>query len=211
VKIKFDFISWFLSLFGFRRTISLGIYGAPNVGKTTLANRIALDWTGEEVGKVSEIPHETRWVQKKEKVEIKVKNKKILINLLDMPGIATKIDYRQFLKYGLSKKEAKKRAREATEGVIEAIRWLKNVDTVLAVMDATQDPLTQVNITLLGNLEARKIPVIIVVNKIDKKRAKPEAIREAFPNYPVVEVSALKGINMNELYSTIANHARFRR
>jgi len=200
-----------LSLFGFRRTISLGIYGAPNVGKTTLANRIALDWTGEEVGRVSEIPHETRWVQKKEKIEIRVKNKKILINLLDMPGIATKIDYRQFLKYGLSKKEAKKRAREATEGVIEAIRWLKNVDTVLAVMDATQDPLTQVNITLLGNLEARKIPVIIVANKIDKKRAKPEAIKEAFPNYPVVEVSALKGINMNELYSTIANHARFRK
>jgi small GTP-binding protein len=211
VKIKFDFINWFLSLFGFRKTISLGIYGAPNVGKTTLANRIALDWTGEEIGKVSEIPHETRWVQKKEKIEIKVKNKKILINLLDMPGIATKIDYRQFLKYGLSKKEAKKRAREATEGVIEAIRWLKNVDTVLAVMDATQDPLTQVNITLLGNLEARKIPVIIVANKIDKKRAKPEAIREAFPNYPVVEVSALKGINMDELYSAIVNHARVRR
>lgn len=211
MKIKFDFINWFLSLFGFRKTISLGIYGAPNVGKTTLANRIALDWTGEEIGKVSEIPHETRWVQKKEKIEIKVKNKKILINLLDMPGIATKIDYRQFLKYGLSKKEAKKRAREATEGVIEAIRWLKNVDTVLAVMDATQDPLTQVNITLLGNLEARKIPVIIVANKIDKKRAKPEAIREAFPNYPVVEVSALKGINMDELYSAIVNHARVRR
>jgi small GTP-binding protein len=212
VKIKLNsFVDWFLSLFGFKKCISLGIYGAPNVGKTTLANRIALDWTGEEIGKVSEIPHETRWVQKKEKIEVKVGKKKILINLLDMPGIATKIDYRQFLKYGLSKREAKQRAREATEGVIEAIKWLKNVDTVLAVMDATQDPLTQVNITLLGNLEARKIPVIIVANKIDKKSAKPKAIREAFPNYPVVEISALKGINMDKLYSTIANHARYRR
>jgi small GTP-binding protein len=212
VKIKLNsFVDWFLSLFGFKKCISLGIYGAPNVGKTTLANRIALDWTGEEIGKVSEIPHETRWVQNKEKIEVKVGKKKILINWLDMPGIATKIDYSQFLKYGLSKREAKQRAREATEGVIEAIKWLKNVDTVLAVMDATQDPLTQVNITLLGNLEARKIPVIIVANKIDKKSAKPKAIREAFPNYPVVEISALKGINMDKLYSTIANHARYRR
>lgn len=212
MKIKFgNFIDWFLTLFGFKKSINLGIYGAPNVGKTTLANRIALDWTGEKVGKVSEIPHETRWVQKKERIEIKAKNKKILINLLDMPGIATKIDYRQFLKYGLSKAAAKRRAREATEGVIEAIKWLKNVDTVLAVMDATQDPLTQVNITLLGNLEARKIPVIIVANKIDKKRAKPKAIKEAFPNYPVVEVSALKGINMDSLYAAIANYARRRK
>ncbi|MEM5834362.1 MAG: Era-like GTP-binding protein [Candidatus Aenigmatarchaeota archaeon] len=203
-----DFFDWFLGLFGHKKNIRLGIYGETNVGKTTLANRISLDWTGEEVGKVSEIPHETRSVQKKERVEIKVKNKKIILNLLDMPGLATKVDYRSFLKYGLSKKEAKKRAREATEGIIEAIKWLSNVDAVLAVMDATRDPLTQVNITLLGNLEARKIPVIIVANKIDKKRAKPQAIREAFPQYPVVEVSALKGKNMNELYEAIAKYTR---
>lgn len=203
-----SFFDWFLGLFGQRKNIRLGIYGETNVGKTTLANRISLDWTGEEVGKVSEIPHETRTVQKKEKVEIKLKNKKIILNLLDMPGLATKVDYRTFLKYGLSKKQAKERAREATEGIIEAIKWLSNVDAVLAVMDSTRDPLTQVNITLLGNLEARKIPVIIVANKIDKKRAKPQAIKEAFPQYPVVEVSALKGKNMDELYEAIAKYAR---
>jgi small GTP-binding protein len=202
------FFDWLSSLFGFKKTIKLGIYGAVNAGKTTLANRISLDWTGEELGKVSNVPHETRFVQKKEKVEIKTKNKKILINLLDMPGIATKIDYRSFLKYGFSARAAKQRAREATDGVIEAIKWLNNVDAVLAVMDSTQDPLTQVNITLLGNLEARKIPVIIVANKIDKKKAKPDAIREAFPQYPVVEISALKGKNINELYEAIATYAR---
>ncbi|MDI6798628.1 MAG: Era-like GTP-binding protein [Candidatus Aenigmarchaeota archaeon] len=202
------FFDWFFGLFGYRKNIRLGIYGATNVGKTTLANRISLDWTGEEIGKVSEIPHETRTVQKKEKVEIKLNRRKILINLLDMPGLATKVDYREFLKYGLSKKAAKQRAREATDGVIEAIKWLSNVDTVLAVMDATQDPLTQVNITLLGNLEARKIPVIVVANKIDLKRAKPNEIKEAFPQYPVVPVSALKGRNMDELYEAIAKYAR---
>ena len=190
-----------------KKNVRLGIYGSVNVGKTTIANRISKDWTGEEVGKVSKIPHETRFVQKKEKIELKHKNKKVMINLLDMPGLATKIDYREFIRYGMSKRAAKQRAREATDGVIEAIKWLSNVDTVLAIMDATQDPLTQVNITLLGNLEARKIPVIIVANKIDKRKARPDAIREAFPQYPVVEVSGLKGTNMDKLYEHIAKHA----
>lgn len=206
--MAFRFFDWLSSLFGLRKDIRLGIYGEVNTGKTTLANKIAMDWTGEEVGKVSQIPHETRTVQRKEKVLIKHNKKKIMINLLDMPGLATKINYKEFLKFGMSKKAAKQRAREATEGVIEAIKWLSNVDSVLAVMDSTQDPLSQVNITLLGNLEARKIPVIIVANKIDKRGAKPGAIREAFPQYPVVEVSALKGKNIDNLYEAIAKHSR---
>jgi len=199
---------WLLGLFGARRQIKLGVYGATNVGKTTLANRISLDWAGEKIGKTSLIPHETRFVQKKERVEIKLNRKKILINLLDMPGIATKVDYRTFRKHGLSRKSAKKRAREATDGVVEAIKWLDNVDTVLAVMDSTQNPLNQINITLLGNLEARKIPVIIVANKIDLKKAKPKAIKEAFPQHPIIGVSALKGKNMDELYDAIGKYSR---
>lgn len=201
------FLDWLYALFGMRKNVRLGLYGSVNVGKTTIANRISKDWTGEEMGKVSKIPHETRFVQKKEKVELRHKNKKVMLNLLDMPGLATKIDYKEFLKFGISKKAAKLRAKEATDGVIEAIKWLSNVDAVLAVMDATQDPLTQVNITLLGNLEARKIPVIIVANKIDKRKANPDAIREAFPQYPVVEVSGLKGTNMDKLYEYIAKNA----
>jgi len=203
-----DFIDWISTLFGMKRTVKLGIYGSVNVGKTTIANRISKDWTGQELGKASPIPHETRFVQKKEKIHIKHKGKNLTINLLDMPGLATKVDYRSFLKYGMSKRAARQRAKEATDGVIEAIKWLNNVDTVLAVMDSTQDPLTQVNITLLGNLEARKIPVIIVANKIDKKNSKPSEIREAFPQYPVVEISALKGKNIDHLYEAIAKHSR---
>jgi len=160
------------------------------------------------MGKASKIPHETRFVQKKEKVLIESNGKKININILDMPGIATKIDYRKFLRYGINKKTAKVRAKEATKGVVEAIKWLNHVDTVLAVMDATKDPLTQVNITLLGNLEAKGIPVILVANKTDLKSAKPQDIKEAFPQYPLVEVSALRGTNINNLYEAIIKNAR---
>ncbi len=191
-------------LFRRRKKLKLGIYGPTNVGKTTLANRIALDWVGEEVGKVSHIPHETRKVQMKENITIKSEDgRELIINLVDTPGIATKIDYEEFMKYGMKKKEALERAKEATQGVIEAIKWLDNMDVVLAVMDATRSPFNQVNLTILGNLEARNIPVIIVANKIDRKRADVERIRKAFPQYKVVGISAKKNINMDKLYKAM--------
>ena len=201
-------LRFFSNLFGRRKIISLGLYGPPNSGKTTLANKISMDWTGEPVGKVSEIPHETREVQKKEKIILLVNKKKITMNLLDMPGIATKIDYEEFVKHGMNKKEAQQRAKEATKGVIEAIKWLENVDVALVVMDSTLDPYTQVNITIIGNLEARNIPVVIVANKIDLKDANPKQIKEAFPQHTVVGISALTGKNVNKLYNVIAKHSK---
>src|SRR3989338_3538552 len=197
-------LGWIFGLFGKKKQFSLGLYGPPNSGKTTLANRISLDWTGEPVGKVSEIPHETRQVQKKEHIELKVDGKRFSMNLLDMPGIATKVDYREFIPYGLELKEAQQRAKEATKGIIEAIKWLEHVDVAIVVLDSTEDPYTQVNLTIIGNLEARKIPVIIVANKIDSKKAKPDSIKSAFPQYKLVEVSALKGDNIHKLYKEIS-------
>jgi len=58
-----------------KKDIKLGFYGPPNAGKTSLANRICKDFTGEEIGTVSKIPHETRNVQFKEKVEISYKGR----------------------------------------------------------------------------------------------------------------------------------------
>lgn len=201
-------LGWFKGMFGKRKIIRLGLYGPPNAGKTTLANKISMDWTGEPVGTVSEIPHETREVQKKERVVIQTRGRKIVMNLLDMPGIATKIDFEDFLQHGLTVEEAQKRAKEATKGVIEAIKWLENVDTALVIMDSTKDPYTQVNITIIGNLEARGIPVIIVANKIDLPEAKPEQIQEAFPQHPIVRISGLKGKNLEDLYEAVAKHSR---
>lgn len=199
------FFHWVRSLFSKRKTVSLGLYGSPNTGKTTLANKISMDWLGEPMGTVSEVPHETREVTKKEKLVMESDGRKLDMNLLDMPGIASKVDYREFVSYGMNPKEAKERAKEATKGIIEAIKWLENVDAALVVMDASQDPYTQVNLTILGNLEAKKIPVILVANKIDRKDAKPNRIREAFPQYSIVEVSALTGHNMEILYGEITS------
>lgn len=268
-KLKF----LFSSLFGRKKVIRLGIYGEPNTGKTTLANKISLDWLGEPVGEVSEMPHTTRTIQRKEHIEVKHGGKKLIMNLLDMPGLATQVDYRKFLKYykpisnpdGIanlkasdlkkiasdanidvsggkkemvkklkarlsekdiqkiilklnikqpkgkgkkySKEEARKIAEEATKGIVEAIKWLDNVDTVLVMMDSTKDPFTQVNIMLVGNLEAKGIPLVIVANKTDLKESSIDRIQNAFPQYPVVGISALKGNNLGELYDAIAKHS----
>jgi hypothetical protein len=198
----------FANLFRTKRHIKLGFYGPPNGGKTTLANRVCKDWTGEEIGKVSRIPHETREVQIKEKVDVKFKGKELTFKLVDTPGIATRIDYEDFLKYGLNKNEAKKRAKEATQGVIESIKWLDDMDAVVIVLDATLNPYSQVNITIIGNLAARKTPVLIVANKIDLHKADIKKIEAAFPQYEVVGISAKFGKNMEEFYESLFRLAR---
>lgn len=61
-------------IFG-KRHAKIGIYGPPNVGKTTLANRILRDWTGDIMGSVSEIPHETRRAKWKKMLKLKMEDR----------------------------------------------------------------------------------------------------------------------------------------
>ncbi len=193
----------FKDLFKGRKHLKIGLYGPPNAGKTSLANRICKDWLNEEMGSVSNIAHETREVHIKEEIHIKSGKKELTFNLVDTPGIATKIDYEDFMKSGMSQVQSKKRAKEATKGVIDAIKWLDVMDIVIVVLDATKDPYSQVNITIIGNLQAREIPVLIVANKVDLKKAKIKKIQAAFPQYEVVGISARYGNNVDKFYESL--------
>ena len=193
---------FFRSLFRGKKKIRLGLYGPPNGGKTTLANRICQDWLGEDMGKVSNVAHETREIQIKEEITIKSKGKELSFNLVDTPGIATRVDYEDFLKY-MGEKDAKSRAKEATKGIIDAIKWLDDMDTVIICLDATKDPYSQVNITIIGNLAARDTPVLIVGNKADLKKANLKKIEAAFPQYKVIGISAKEGKNMEAFYESL--------
>ncbi len=195
-------------LLGKGKKLKIGLYGHPNSGKTTLANTMTNDWLGKPLGLTSEIPHETRRVYKQEHVSINQNGVELDFDIIDTPGIATKIDYKNFLEYGLSEVEAKERAKEATKGIIEAIKWLDDVTGVLLVIDSTEDPLTQANITIIGNLEARKIPFVIVANKIDIPEAAPERITSVFPQHTVVPISALHGENTGNLYDAMVKRFR---
>ncbi len=204
LKIRGFLKNIFSGLFRTKKHVRLGFYGPVNSGKSTLANKICMDWLGEEMTTASKVPHETREIKVKEKVTIESKEgKKLDFNLIDTPGIATKIDYQEFMKFKINAKEAKSRAKEATSGVIEAIKWLDQVDCVLVVLDSTKNPYDQVNITIIGNLAARNTPVLIVGNKIDLKNAKLKQIENAFPQYNIIGISAEKGLNMEEFYQSV--------
>jgi len=197
-----DRLSRFLRAFFRKKSARIGIYGPPNAGKTTLANRILRDWTGDALGPVSEIPHETRRARRREGITITGMNgNSVNIDIVDTPGVTTKIDYHEFLEFGLEKDEAVKRAREATEGVAEAMHWLReDIDGVIYMLDATQDPFLQVNIMMVGIIESRNLPVLIVANKIDLPDAAPGRLKSAFPQHPVVAISGLTGDNVDDLY-----------
>ncbi|MBN1377310.1 50S ribosome-binding GTPase [Candidatus Woesearchaeota archaeon] len=205
VNIFSNFLQRFLNrLFKKKKQIKLGLYGPPNSGKTTLANKICEDWLGEEMGTVSNISHETREIQIKEQITItNDRGRKLTFNLVDTPGIATKIDYEDFLKVGMKEKEAKKRAKEATKGVIDSIKWLDNMDAVVVVLDSTKEPYSQVNITIIGNLQARKIPVLVVGNKVDLKSSDLDKVQDAFPQYKVLGISAKFGKNIDQFYKEL--------
>ena len=198
--------AWINKIFKKKRA-KIGLYGPPNAGKTTLANRILKDWSGgDSMGTVSPIPHETRRAMRREGLVINANGSSIELDIVDTPGMATKIDFKEFMAFGLSETESKKRAKEATEGVIEAIKWLDDLDGVLLVMDSTEDPYTQVNVTVIGNMEARKLPLLIVANKMDLPDASPSRISAAFPQHSIVPISALEGSNLDDLYQAIATH-----
>ncbi len=197
--------TWLKNLFK-KKVARIGIYGPPNAGKTTLANRILRDWTGDAMGSVSNIPHETRRARRREGVTIQSNGSSVMLDIVDTPGLATKIDFHDFMQFGLSEDESKRRAKEATVGVIEAVKWLDELDGVILVMDSTEDPYTQVNVTVIGNMEARKLPLLIAANKIDLPNSSPARIRSAFPQHPLVPISALEGQNIDLLYKEIAEH-----
>ena len=207
VRTKQRFAKLFSGLFK-KKQMRIGIYGPPNAGKTTLSNRIVRDWTGDAVGPVSEIPHETRRARRKEGVKISdEKGNSITIDIVDTPGVMTKIDYKEFLEYGMQPDEAVVRAREATEGVAEAMHWLReDIDGVIYMLDSTQDPFVQVNIMLVGIIESRELPVIIVANKNDLPDASPARIKSAFPQHPVISISGLEGNNVDELYEKMIEY-----
>jgi len=195
------------TLFSEENPKRIGIYGPPNAGKTTLANRIARDWTGDAVGPESHIPHETRRARRKEDIEIERNGATVNIDIVDTPGVTTKVDYEEFLDHDMEKDDAVRRSREATEGVAEAMHWLReDVDGVIYVLDSSTDPFTQVNTMLIGIIESQDLPVLILANKTDLDESSVQRIRNAFPQHETIPLSALEGDNMDEVYDKIAEY-----
>ena len=99
-SFKMNLGAWIKRIFKKKRA-KIGLYGPPNAGKTTLANRIVQDWSaGENFGTVSPIPHETRRAMRTEGVMINANGSSIELDIVDTPGMATKIDFKEFMAFG---------------------------------------------------------------------------------------------------------------
>ena len=197
----------FLRFFSKSKNASVCLVGEVNTGKSTLANRISQDFTGKAMSSVSSIEHETREITALEQIKFSSNGKSLELTLVDTPGIATSIDYKNFVKKGFNEQSAMTRAKQATAGIIEAIKYIEEVDIALLMMDATKTPFDQVSLTLMGTLEMNNKKTIIVANKSDLPGAKPNLIKETFPQHRVVPISALEGTGITNLYNTITEVA----
>jgi 50S ribosomal subunit-associated GTPase HflX len=90
---------------------------------------------------------------------------------------------------------------------VDSIKFLKEVDVALVLMDSTKPPFDQVSLTILGALEMNKTKTIIVANKTDLENANADLIRSTFPHLNVVPISALKGTGIDNLYQEISSYA----
>jgi GTP-binding protein Era len=158
----------------------VSIVGRPNVGKSTLLNRIL----GRKIAAVTPKPQTTR----RRLLGIKTRAQSQLL-FLDTPGIHATRDLL------------------SARMVERAVTSLGEADAALFVV-AAPDGLTASDRDVARRLPGPGKPVVVAVNKIDavaKAQLLPHiaAIAELLPDRPVVPVSAETGENVEELLRTL--------
>ena len=156
------------------------ICGRPNVGKSTLLNRII----GQKIAIISNKPQTTRnnilGVYNRENLQIM---------FVDTPGI-----HRPFTKLG----ETMMKSADSA---------MRDADAVLFLVEPTASP-GKIELKIMEDLEKTNIPVILVINKID--RVKKEALlpviaayQQAFDFASVFMISAAQNDGVDALLAEL--------
>lgn len=158
----------------------VAVIGRPNVGKSTLTNRII----GQKIAITSDKPQTTR-----NRIQTVYTEQRGQIVFLDTPGIH----------------KAKNKLGEYMVKI--AKRTISEVDLVLHLVEA-DDYIGPSDKAIAEGLSQIKVPVILVVNKIDrKKHDELFAIIDAYSKLcdyrEVVPISALTGDNVDTLIEQI--------
>jgi GTP-binding protein Era len=150
----------------------VSLIGRPNVGKSTLMNRLI----GQKIAITSDKPQTTR-----NRIQTVYTDERGQIIFLDTPGIH----------------KAKNKLGEYMVNVAE--RTLKEVDVILWLVEPT-DYIGAGEQHILEQLKQVKTPVILIINKVDTVSKDDllkdiDTYRKAYDFAEIIPVSALKGTN----------------
>lgn len=161
------------------------LLGRPNIGKSTLLNRLV----GKKISITSHRPQTTRH----RLLGIRNDEHRQIV-FVDTPGV-----------HAVDKKSQRKRINQVINKT--AVNSLEGVDLVVFMLGA--DGWVDKDNVPFKAIQEANIPVIVVLNKLDKLSSKNEVlpiiaeINERLDSLAVVPVSALKGDNVDYLLDVI--------
>lgn len=159
------------------KTAFISIVGCPNVGKSSILNRLL----GQKIAIVSDKPQTTRT-----RIMGVLTNGETQLVFTDTPGFH---------------KPKNKLGEKMIKAVDESI---SGVDAILFVIEP-EGELRTAEKELIERFKREKLPVILAINKVDTIREKEQLmsrileLSNLFPFTAVVPVSAIDGTNMKEL------------
>ena len=169
------------------RIIGVSLVGRPNVGKSTLFNRL----TGEDRSVVHEQPGTTR-----DAIDTVVDTDQGPVRFIDTAGMRRKA-----------------RIDEGTEyySLVRALRAVDGADVSLLIIDATEG-VTHQDQRLAERVDAAGCPIVVLLNKWDlcdaeQREAAVEQVGDRLHfigGAPVLRISALTGRNVDRLWPALA-------
>ena len=169
------------------RIIGVSLVGRPNVGKSTLFNRL----TGEDRSVVHDQPGTTR-----DAIDTVVDTDHGPVRFIDTAGMRRKA-----------------RIDEGTEyySLVRALRAVDGADVSLLIIDATEG-VTHQDQRLAERVDAAGCPIVVLLNKWDlcdaeQREAAVEQVGDRLHfigGAPVLRISALTGRNVDRLWPALA-------
>jgi len=165
----------------------VSIVGRPNSGKSTLLNNIL----GEKVAIVSDIPQTTRY-----QIRGILNDDRGQIIFIDTPGMH------------------RPRNRLGVCLVRQIEQAIQGCDLIVHLVDTTKPPGDEESL-VIDRIKDFSGPIILGLNKIDLRpvflnayieiweKAKAKKVEEMTDSFILIPISALKGINLNELTAII--------
>lgn len=164
----------------------IAITGRPNAGKSSLTNLLV----GEKVAIVSDKPQTTR---------------------TKINGILTKGDT-QFV--FIDTPGMHKPRNKLSEEMVKSIRnSMEDVDVAILMIDATKG-LSKIEENLIENFKARKLNVILLINKVDLIKDKTKlleiinATSKLYDFSEVIPISVKKGTNIKHILPAVEKYAK---